>query len=260
MHVLKIRVLLPVAALLAATLFFACGGGDNGDDGDTEQPTATEQVDAGGETPQDADGDADGDAASSLRNLAGQFAEQEAKVAYTFSTTSAGETMDGSFTLYWKPPDSWRMDISSPDGDATILLTGGSSYLCTAEGGGQCLQSPLGNIPVPFLSYFTDPNGLTDLVDTSLGGADVDVEESSREIAGQDATCFSVSGTIEGEQGSGEYCFSDDGILLLVSASSDQGDFQLEATSVEGSVSDADLEPPYPVQEIPGLDDIQGLE
>jgi hypothetical protein len=64
-----------------------------------------------------------------------------------------------------------------------------------------------------------------------------------------------VSGTIEGEQGSAEYCFSSDGILLLLTGSGPEGagEFRLEATSVEGEVSDADLEPPFPVMEIPGL-------
>lgn len=35
--------------------------------------------------------------------------------------------------------------------------------------------------------------------------------------------------------------------------SGDFGDFSLEATSLGGSISDADFEPPYPVQDIPGL-------
>ena len=69
-----LRLLLVVGALLAGTLAAACGGDDNGDNGDADQPTATEQLD-GDTTPADGDqtptgdGDGNGDGGSSFGDL-----------------------------------------------------------------------------------------------------------------------------------------------------------------------------------------------
>jgi hypothetical protein len=58
---------------------------------------------------------------------------------------------------------------------------------------------------------------------------------------------------VEGQSGSAEYCFNDDGLLLRLDGGSEGGaNFTLEATSVEGSVADADLELPYDVLDITG--------
>jgi hypothetical protein len=252
------RLGLVIVALLAGSLALACGGGggtsdDDGDgNGNGDQPEASEGADG------DADGDGDGDGGEGqdeLRKLAEEFGVREVKIEYSFSSAGDGSPDDeGTMTLYWKPPDAWRVDISSSGGDVILINSDGTSYLCTSDGGtGQCLESPLGDlIPIPFLSVFTDPNGLNDLIDVSLAG--VDVDRSDRTIAGQDATCFSISGTIDGETGATEYCFREDGILLLVRAGAEgSGEFTMEATNVEDSVSDSDLEPPYDVTEIPGL-------
>lgn len=249
-----LRLCLTAATLLAGALLFACGGGGGDDDGDRDgtEPTATEEVVDGEATPGDGD-DEGGDASQELSELAGRFAEQEVKISYDLSSTVDGETQEGSFTFYWKPPDAWRMDFNIAGSEGSLITTGETSYLCSSEGGeGQCLESPAGlQIPLPFLEFFTDPDSLGDIIDTELAGLDVD--RSDREIAGRDATCFTASGEVEGESGEVEYCFSDDGVLLLLRSSGEtSGEFSLEATSVETSVSDADLEPPYDILEIPG--------
>ena len=249
------RLGLMIVAVLAGSLAFACGGdngtSDDNGDGNGDQREASDSAD-GDDTDNGGDG---GDIESDLRKLAEEFGIKEVKIEYTFSSTGDGSPDDaGTITLYLKPPDAWRVDISSSAGDVIMINSGGASYLCSSEGGiGQCLESPLGDvIPIPFLSLFTDPNGLSDFIDVSLSG--VDVDRSDRTIAGQDATCFSISGIIDGETGSAEYCFRADGILLLLRAEDEgSGVFALEATSVEDSVSDTDLEPPYDVTEIPGF-------
>lgn len=250
------RLALMIVALAAGALALACGGGDgtSDDDGDADQPEASEGADG-----DDADNGGDGgELPDELRRLAEEFGVREVKIDYSFSTAADGSPDDeGAITLYWKPPDAWRLDISSSAGDLILINSDGTSYLCTSEGGtGQCLESPIGDvIPIPFLSVFTDPNGLSELIDVALAG--VDVDRSDRTIAGQDATCFSISATIDGETGATEYCFREDGILLLLRAGGSDaegsGEFALEATNVEDSVSDSDLEPPYDVTEIPGF-------
>jgi hypothetical protein len=225
--------------LVAGLLVFAACGGDDDDNGG--EPTATEAAD-GGVTPDDSSSDGGTD----LDELLASGEQVEVKVAYDFS----GAGLDGTMTLYSKPPSQSRVDFSGADGDFIIISTAENTYLCTE---GSCIASPAGasSIPVPFLSFLTSPDGLQTLVGQSLG--DVDVDQSSDTIAGEDATCFTASGTVEGETGSGTFCFADDGIMLRMDASSAEGDFALNATSVDRSVSDSDFEPPFPVEEIPGI-------
>ena len=263
-----LRYLLIVVALLAAGFVVACGG-DSDDNGepDSDEPTA--------EQPADGD-DAVGDGVSgALGDLAEQFGISEVKIEYDFATSGAGDDFEGTMTLYWKPPDAWRMDIGTADSDVAIIFNADVTYLCTSDGDeGVCLESPLTDALgiVPFFSIFTDPSGFDDLIGASFGSADVST--SSREIAGEDATCFEVSGDVDGEEGAGEFCFRDDGVLLLMRASGSgfesDGEFSLVATNVSDSVSDEDLQPLYDVQTIPGLgdfdledfdlDDIPGLD
>lgn len=251
------RTLLIVTALLVGALLLACGGDGNGDaDG---SPDATAPADDSSTEPADGNGDQPaGDAATELRDLAAQFGVREIKIEYQFTSGAAGGVFDGTMTLYWKPPDAQRTDLSSSAGDVTLITTAAASYICTAEiGTGQCLESPIGDSLTPdFFGIFTEPDNLTGQIDAALG--DVDVDRSSRTIAGQNATCFSISGTIAGGTGAAEYCFRDDGVLLLWRAAGgpatgDGGEFSLEAISVEDSVSDSDLEPPYEVVDLGNL-------
>jgi hypothetical protein len=230
--------------LVAGLLVFAACGGDDDDNGG--EPAATDAADGGDTTPANDEPTADdsgdnGDASSELEGLAAQAQQHEVTIAYDFS----GAGLDGTMTLYAKPPDAWRIDLETPDGSFILITTSDTTYICTPEDGGSCLETPGGSAaaPVPFLDFLTSPGALTGLLGANLAG--VDVERSSETIAGEDATCFSVSGD------SGSYCFTDDGIMVRLSASSDTGGFSLEATSVERSVNDADLEPPYDVETLP---------
>jgi hypothetical protein len=243
---------------LGGTLLFACGGSDDDGDDNGSEPTADATMDDGanptddGAEPTDDGSDSgNGDTNSELRELAGKMADQEAHVAYTFSSTGGGTDSTGTFTLFWRPPDQWRLDIDMDGTTVTSISKEGTTYFCSDDGsgGGSCFASPTG-LPLPFLSYFTDPDALTDLVDTEISG--VDFDKSSDSIAGQDVTCYSAEGTVEGQSGSGEYCFNDDGLLMRVSGESAGSTFELEASTVEGAVSDADFELPYDVIDIPG--------
>jgi len=254
----SLRYILIAVALLAGAFFVACGGGDDGDgngDADSSEPTVDQPVD-------NEDG-GDDDVSDELRSLAEQFGITEVKVTYNLSGLGIGaEDFASEMVLYSKPPDRWRMDFVSADGEFSTIYDGNTTITCSSSGGeGQCFESPGGDaFGVPFLSIFTDPSQFDDLIDTSLGN--VNVDQSSRKIAGQDAACFSFSGEIDGASGSGEYCFRDDGVLLLLrsDALADEAEFKLEATDVSNSVSDDDLKPPYDVGTLPGFEDIPGLE
>jgi hypothetical protein len=241
-------------ALLAGALFVACGSdSDDNGDADADEPTAEQTIDGDNGSSDDSDGSGD---SGDFRAFAERFGISEVKVEYNFTSFDAAEDFEGTMTLYSKPPDKWRMDIGAPDGDIAMINDGDATFMCASEGGeGQCFESPINDaIGIPFFSIFTDPDEFDNLVDISPG---VDVNESSREIAGQDATCFEVSGTIDNEEGEAEYCFRDDGVLLLVRASGSTndggGEFSMEATSVSDSVSDEDFEPIYDVLDIGGI-------
>ncbi len=253
------RTLLIGTALLVGALLLACGSDDGGDSGGpTDAPDATSPSDESPTEPPDANGDQPaGDAATELRDVAGGFGEREIKIEYEFTSGLADGTGDGTMTLYWKPPDAQRTDISTSDGEVTLITTASATYFCSPEDGGQCFESPIGDSLMPsFFGIFTDPDTLTGQIDASFRG--VDVDRSSRTIAGQDATCFSISGMIDDQTGAAEYCFRDYGVLLLMRAgdSLSGGEFSLEAISVEDSVSDSDLEPPYEVFDLGDIPDL----
>lgn len=252
-----------IAAGLAALLLIAaaCGGGQGEEAGKTtpsatgtpaaqETPTATET--AAAETP------GAGDLAQELESLAKEWANKPAKVSYEFTSTSDGEEESGTMTVYWRPPDAWRFDYSDEAGGGSVIVSGGTTYFCDQQEE-QCLSmnTPISQVvPLPFVGFFADPTALSDYILEVVTG--LEINRSSRTIAGEDARCYSTAGTIEGQTGQAEWCFTSDGILLLLSGSSSgptgEGSFHLEATSVSRQVSDADLEPPYPVMELPSFD------
>lgn len=245
----SLRYFLIAMALLAGGIFIACGSDDNGD-ANADEPAANQPVDG------DGDNDSDEDASGDLSTFADRFGVSEVKIEYEFTSFDAAEDFVGTMTLYSKPPDAWRMDIGTPDGDITMINNGDVTYMCTSAAGEElCIEAPLSDtLDIPFFSIFTDPDGFDDLIGASPG---VDVNRSSREIAGQDATCFEVSAGVDNGQGEAEYCFRDDGVLLLLRASGSGDDssaeFSLEATSVSDSVSDEDFEPIYEVLDIGDL-------
>jgi len=240
-----LRLWLILATALGGVLAFACGGDSNNDNGNTPGPTAS-STNGNGASNTPSDGGSSGDTNDELKDLAGKIAGKEAKVAYTFTTEAGGTSTTGSFTLYWKPPAAWRLDLEEGGATSSIYSKDGKSYLC---GEGTCIESPTA-IPLPFLSFFTDPTSLTSQIDTEVSG--VGFDKSSEQIAGQDATCYKASGSVAGAGASAEYCFNDDGLLLRLDSSSAGTTFKLEATSAEGTVADADVELPYDITQIPG--------
>ena len=72
---------------------------------------------------------------------------------------------------------------------------------------------------------------------------------SSRNIAGEDANCYTVSGPdIEGEA---EMCLSSEGVPLFTKETAAGVETTMEATDFSHDVSDSDFEPPYPVSALP---------
>jgi len=237
-------------AALGGALAFACGGDSSNDNGNTPGPTASSTNGNGASDTPSASGTS-GDVNDELKDLAGKFAGKEMKVGYDFTSSAGGTSSTGAFTLFWKSKDAYRVDITDSGSTTSLITKDGKQYICTADGdSGTCIASPVSSLPLPFLTFFTDPSSLTNLIDTEVSG--VNFDKSSEQIAGQDATCYKTSGNVQGQEASAEYCFNGDGLLLRLAGGSTGATFTLEATSVGGSVSDADVELPYDVVTIPG--------
>jgi len=228
-------------APLGSVLLAGCGGGDN------EDPAAL---------------------------LAG-YGETEYKVTYALSVSTQGENQEGTVTFYWKPGVAWRGDLSLDSSRSSLLatghigsscsaegdcvLTGDAGYSCGAEGAqGRCVQRPVDSLPVPpFMYFLTQPDYFHSFLMTAPGG----VEHSKRTIVGRAADCISHALTsaavppADESEVQFEFCYARGvplfGRLRSVSANFGGGEYRLEATSVQDTVADADLQPPYPVEETP---------
>lgn len=172
--------------------------------------------------------------APKLSDLVNKVGTKTVKATYTLSGT--GATGDESFTLYSRPPDS-RVDFTSGGSTQTFISSGGKDYLCD-DSSQTCSVSPVAlGSTLPFLAFLTDPQTLSSAVSS-------DLDHSTKTIAGQDADCYSASGG----GATSEVCFNSDGIIVSIHVSVGGAEYTMEATSVSGTVSDSDLQPPYPVQ------------
>jgi hypothetical protein len=79
-----------------------------------------------------------------------------------------------------------------------------------------------------------------------------DQDISEREIEGQEAICLSASYSGPEGEGESQSCFTNDGVPLLYSLKGSgpgsSAECHMEVASLSREVSDADFEPPYPVE------------
>lgn len=214
--------------LLLAVGATACGG--------AADPPPSEE---GGDPPAEGAGD------PALERLAEAWMRAEAMIVYR-QTATGGGGLRGRMTLYWSPPGSWRGDFESGGGSSSVIVTPDHTYTCSP---GSCLEFPSlgegGSAPF-FPGAFVDPTGITEGLPT--GG---DLERSRETIAGVKATCFRAPAA----QGGGQWCFSEEGLLLRARVSSPDpqggGDYALEAVEVSRKIPPDAFEPPFPVSEPP---------
>jgi outer membrane lipoprotein-sorting protein len=230
-----------VLGALVLVLNIADGGGEGGAPAVAQptatvaQPTATVQA-----TPTTSA------ITNELQALGEQWEQTVSKVVYNVTSTSDGTTDESSLTLYRRPPD-WRMDVSSSEGDVTMIATGTVLYWCGAESGAnQCFSYDPSEYDASTTLEVFDPT----VTGLNLSGQNVDRSEQT--MFGESATCFSVTSTTEEITTESEWCFASDGILLQYVGTSDDpasGNFTIEATNVNRNVTEADFdfEPLYAV-------------
>jgi hypothetical protein len=218
--------LLVSLVFISSMLTWACGGEEQKPSGPTA-PAATSPVE---ETPQAQAGGGE------FGGLADKFGKATFKVTYQVSTGGATPTQ-GSITWY-KKGDNLRMDIAGgilgQQVSSVLIIRPDISYICSE---GSCFE-----VPAIAGGY----SALVTQVEKALTDPSVNVlSTSSRNIAGEDAKCYTVSGP--GIEGQAETCLSGEGVPLYAKEMALGVETTMEATDVSRDVSDSDFEPPYPV-------------
>jgi hypothetical protein len=224
----------------------ACGGDSKG----TEEPTATGSAAPATGTP--GVSQIDPELSQKLKDLSAAWAKTSVRVTYDIANVTSSETVKTRLVVYWAPP-KMRADISNEvngtTAEATFISTPDKTYECTREDGDQCLAyPPVENVVdvLPFVGEFS-PGGVEATLSGSAGS--LKIESSDEKVGGQDASCVSAEGSLQGQEGAARWCFASNGMLLFESASDPVGTFTLEATDIS-EVSDSDFDPPYPVTEV----------
>jgi hypothetical protein len=229
--------------ILAVTL--ACGGDDEKTDEGGNEPTATrESGDRDGEsTPDSGDGDGD-DAAADLSALAAEYGDFTGVVKYE---TSGFEGDSFTSMMIYKDGSRSRVDYDGADGSGSFITNEDGTFACAEN---QCIKFAEGQglDPTAAFTAFISAETVREAYGDVPEG--VNVEKTSEEIAGIDATCYNYSGDIdESEAGdeSGEICFAESGVLLRLEFSGASGGGKFEAVEAKEGVSDSDFEPPFDV-------------
>lgn len=245
-----------IFSALALLAFAACGGGDDDDSGGTATATRDGGGDDGGHPTQTSTdgGDATSDPFADLGDLSNNLEEATGKVAYTQTETDAdGNVTSSTFTIYSKPPNS-RYDTGDPDDPsaATITIsTADTTYICTVADE-TCVSYPGGGGGAGLFGGFFSAQTITAYA-AAAKAAGIDVNQSSENIAGSDASCFSWDEDVSNDITKGKMCFNDTGqLVLLESEDSDGSKSSMRATEYSEDVPDSDFEPPYDVTAIPG--------
>jgi hypothetical protein len=234
--------------VVSSVLAWACGGGGGEKPGAATAPAATSPA---GKTPEAAPTPSAQGGGGVFGDLSNKFGQATFKATYTITSTDTDQGFSGTMTWY-KKDDNLRIDVSGEaQGEQTtgvFITRPDKSYFCTETPGmgqaGSCFEAPSGTT-----------GGASDMVnelESTLTDPSIEVvSTSSRKIAGQDATCYTVRAPdIEGEA---EMCLSNEGVPLFSDSTSQGVETSLEATDFSRDVSDSDFEPPYPVSEgMPG--------
>jgi hypothetical protein len=239
-------VIVASALLLAAT---ACGGDNGGNDKTGADASATPAEGTPAASP------ISEEVSQKLKDLGEEWAKASVKASYDLASRTGTDTTKSTLVLYWAPPKvrvDFAGNIFGTASQTIVISTPDKTYVCSQEGGDQCLAYPPSSNVVddlPFLSGF-DPGA----IEADLSGLteNLQIESSNEKVADNDASCVSAEGNIGGENGLSKWCFATNGLLLFESSADASGtsEFMVQATDV-GTVSDSDFEPPYPVSEAP---------
>ena len=179
------------------------------------------------------------------------------KFTYRMSGAGGGQTFSGKQTWYFKPPKS-RMDFTTAAGGQASLtsmyILEDAVYLCTSlTGSTTCLKMPREQG-----MQQNQASVLQNQVQESPDQFDP-TYQGTRAIAGQQAQCFGLNSKSAAQMEFSEmtFCYSTQGIPLLMQTKAQDFDMSMEATSFSTSVADSDFELPAKPVEIPASPDTE---
>ena len=216
-------VLLAVLALIAA----GCEAEDvSAPETDTPDTTPSESSADPSDEPSDVPSESEeptADAKSAFEEFFSARSTGEWTVSYTMTTTGLPHDVGSTtMTQYFGGVDRLRTDATAMGIETRTYIVDGEITICTQMGGEwMCFGSDVE----------ADPHAEVEAEIEE--GNYVATPAGSRTIAGVSATCFTFT-TDEG--GSGEYCFSPEGVPLFIEAGADGMSVELEATSYSLSV------------------------
>jgi hypothetical protein len=228
-------------AALALRLVAAVGCGRGG--GSVPASSASAQSAAAGVTS------APGASAKAFRELAASSNANPYKVTYKVSS-SAGSAISGTQTWYVSG-SRFRMDLTVsasaqgptslsyvviPEGTFSCVSGAGTAAQCFGVAGAQALAQSPGAAFDEQLRANPDAYGAT--------------FSGTRQIAGQSASCYGLSGTSVGFT-QATICYTSTGVPLLYQLDASGLSVTMEATSFSVPI-DADFALPAPAQQVPG--------
>ncbi len=248
-------------ALLGLVAAAACndddGGGGGGGNGDPTATMSDGNDNGNGSAPTatmtDDNGNDGGSSLDDLANFTSDYEAFEGMVTYVIDFTG-NEGGLSSMTIYQKGGSS-RFDVSTDEGDVAFISTPDATFLCADS---QCLQYPAedstASAGVDAFVSLLSAETITQEIDNIPNDVDVSVPDET--IAGIDGTCFTYSGDLDPAQAgdeSGQFCFSDGGLLLRLTFADSTETGSFEATSASDDVPDSAFEPMFPVTDLSDL-------
>ena len=237
-----------IAISLAALLAMACGGQSAGSPpsgapsgGQNVAPTAAPQATA----TQPAPTAGFGEMMRGAKNIS-------YKATYKVTGTSGGQSFTMEQTTYQKPP-KMRTDMTLPQGATSMFILEEGVFMCTAAGGDKtCIKmgSAQGAQGDQTAAAQNEMTTKPENFDATPAG--------TRQIAGQTGNCFTVKPKQMGSFDQATYCVTSSGIALFTQVKGTNFDMTMEATSVSTTVSDADLQLPAPVMDMPSVPGFPG--
>lgn len=228
-----------IGLILALFLFAAC----TPEAQTPEEPAQTDtSAEAEVEVETNVEADVEEQVEETTSNLADFFRmkdEIEYQVTYDFSSNMNGQTQSGEMDQYMKGSERVRTDSRFGDSESSVLLLEGEAIICSKQDEWTCFSSGEQEEQDPAEAVQED---------VESNPEDYDITElPGRTIAGTSTSCFAV----DTEQGSVEYCYSDEGVPLYVksegSAEGTTYSSEMVATSYSTSVANSAFEPPAEV-------------
>jgi hypothetical protein len=234
----------PVAVAFLVSLFVAACGGPAAQPSPTPVPAPpATPAPTPPPTPAPTSSPSPTPAGPSLVDLARAGKAATYKVTYKVSSKSAAGSVEGVTQTWYAKPPKLRMDSfilsPGPAPDVSIFILENGVFTCGSSGGTPfCIT-----MPADQAAQARQPLDVQDQFASGAAGVDV-TSKGTRQIAGQQATCFEMTYKTLGAEGT--LCYTAQGVALFIAYKVPGSEVTMEATAYGTAVSDDDFKLPVP--------------